>query len=126
MVVGDYRDSVGNQAGREVGTVELSNRFGETTGGIKGGVTPKGSTSSEAQQSPGFTFFHAMVVVAGLGCIFFARKQFTSGRRGRVRVSTAEYLDEFQDDDDEFGMPSSYTDKHPNESEDGVELKRIT
>jgi hypothetical protein len=40
IVIGDYTDSVGHQAGREVGTIELSNRFGHTTGGTKGGITP--------------------------------------------------------------------------------------
>ena len=125
MVVGDYRDSVGNQAGRAVGTVELSNRFGETTGGIKGGVTPKTGQIIEPVPSSGFSFFHAGLVVAGLGCIFFGWKQLTSARRGRMAVSTAEYLDEFHDDEDEFGMPGGYSDKPPNESEDGVELNNI-
>lgn len=40
IVIGDYTDSVGSQAGREIGTIELSNRFGHTTGDTKGGITP--------------------------------------------------------------------------------------
>jgi hypothetical protein len=39
IVVGDYDDNAGqNQAGREITTIEVSNRFGETTG--QGGASP--------------------------------------------------------------------------------------
>lgn len=41
IVIGDYKDSVGTtRAGRQVGTVELSNRFGGET---KGGISPASS-----------------------------------------------------------------------------------
>ena len=39
LVIGDYSDSVGNQAGKEVGTIELSNRLGDTAG-RSGGMDP--------------------------------------------------------------------------------------
>eukprot|EP00541_Cyclophora_tenuis_P000385 CAMPEP_0116569836 /NCGR_PEP_ID=MMETSP0397-20121206/16568_1 /TAXON_ID=216820 /ORGANISM="Cyclophora tenuis, Strain ECT3854" /LENGTH=557 /DNA_ID=CAMNT_0004097551 /DNA_START=29 /DNA_END=1703 /DNA_ORIENTATION=- len=40
IVVGDYSDSIGNQAGKEISTIEVSNRFGRTTGNTHGGISP--------------------------------------------------------------------------------------
>ena len=45
IVVGDYDDSVGSQAGKELSTIEVSNRFGLTTGQFKGGISPSKSKS---------------------------------------------------------------------------------
>jgi len=38
IVIGDYMDSVGKQAGRHVETIELFNHIGHTTGETKGGI----------------------------------------------------------------------------------------
>jgi len=38
IVIGDYMDSVGKQVGHQVGTIELFNCFGHTTGETKGGI----------------------------------------------------------------------------------------
>ena len=124
VVVGDYKDSVGTQAGRPVGTAELSNRFGESTGEIVAGVTP---TSSAAPASSGFGLRHLLGITAFLACIFFLYQRYSKSKRlpaRRVATSPieAEYQDDDDDDDDEeeFGMQRSYSDGADNNE---VELK---
>lgn len=124
MVIGDYADSVGNQGARQVGTVELSNRFGETTGSIKGGVTPASSRSGP--KASNFLFFYLFVVAAGFGLLFIAWKQFCASRHGRQPVSTAEYDDELQEGRDKFDMPSNYSDRVLGQEENGVELHKMS
>ena len=52
VMVGDYDDSVGSQAGRERSTIESNNRFGESHGQFHGGVTPS-KTHGKAHKSGG-------------------------------------------------------------------------
>lgn len=68
IVIGDYFDSVGSQAGREVGTIELSNRFGHTTGGTTGGITPTSQADSSGWKQLLGMFF--VVVCGSVACAF--------------------------------------------------------
>ncbi|CAB9498921.1 Zinc carboxypeptidase [Seminavis robusta] len=118
VVVGDYQDSVGTQAGRQVGTVELSNRFGETTGDYHAGMTPSAPSSSSTtgdnnnkKKGPSMTFLVVIVVVV---CSFVVYKRF-SGPKYKMDYDTT-YQDN-DEDDDEYGMRgASYSDK-PKEME---------
>lgn len=127
IVVGEYSDSDGNyMKGSQLGTVEVSNRFNETTGGMRGGISPRTSGQESSSKSGGFTFLHALLFLAAATGVYFVWGQFSSKRRRRVPVSTAEYLNEFTEEDDEFGMPNHYSDRPQNESDRGVELNKIS
>jgi hypothetical protein len=116
IVVGDYDDSVGTQSGRQVGTVEMSNRFGETTGDFHAGMTPAASGNSKGGSSI-VPILGVMVVVA---CSFLVYKGFCSS--GSKWEKREDYNDVYQDDedDDEYGIARGYSDK-PKE----LELKAL-
>ena len=121
VIVGDYKVSVGTQAGRQVGTVEHSNRFGETTGDIVAGITPSSAATTNGSS---FSKGHVLVIGAILACSAMLYKQYGESRRRarRMEVSTddEDYFDDEDDDEEEFGMPrGGYSDKEL----PGVELK---
>lgn len=105
IVVGDYDDNVGqNQAGREITTIEMSNRFGHSNGG-----------ASPFHPRKTFVQKH-MVLVAGLVSLCAVLLVFAWARRGREKshfVPTDSY-DEDEDDqgeEDMFAGSRPYSDK---------------
>jgi hypothetical protein len=93
IVVGDYDSSVGqNQAGREISTIEVSNRFGETTGLSKGGVSPRISHGQGFLKHA--TLFYTGLAVCSVALIFFVLSR-------RRNLSYDFRLDTYDDDEDE-------------------------
>lgn len=85
IVVGDYDDNVGqNQAGREITTIEVSNRFGQTTG--PGGASPF--------VPPKYSSFHLSFLAVGVVVCLLALALFVSFKCGpheyRIRADTDE------------------------------------
>ncbi len=86
IVVGDYDDNVGqNQAGRAITTMEVSNRFGQTTG--PGGASPF--------VPPKYSSLNLIIfVAAGVMVCLLALSLFVSSKCGphsqRIRVDTDE------------------------------------
>lgn len=124
IYVGDYKVSVGTQAGRQVGTVEHSNRFGATTGEFVAGITP----SVPGDSSPSSGFFsktRLLAICAVLACAFLVHNQYSKSRRRKRRLEEstddeAEYFDDEDGDQEEFGMAQGgYSDKD-------LELKTYT
>lgn len=122
VIVGDYEVSVGTQAGRQVGTVEHSNRFGETTGDIIGGITPSSAMDPSATGGS-FSKVYLLAIGGVLVCSVVLYKAYRRSRRKARRMQNSSedqesYMDDEDDDEEvEFGMPSSgYSDKE-------VELK---
>jgi len=83
IVIGDYDDSVGNQAGHEISTIEVSNRFGLTTGSTRGGVSPrKPKEKSETLPWSAFTgIVVGSIVVVALVVVLGRMKQAAVHRR---------------------------------------------
>ena len=117
VYVGDYEVSVGTQAGRQVGTVEHSNRFGETTGEFVAGITPSSAAAASSASSFAFSIGHLLAIAAVLACAILVYNQHGkyTRRARRLEVSTVDEEDYFDDDDEdeeEFGMPrGDYSDK---------------
>lgn len=126
VVVGDYENSVGIQPGQEVKVVELSNRFGETTGSFAGGVTP--TIGNGKSSLGGFGVFHVIGLLAAiLGAVcLLKRYNKRKPRRMVVAAEEPEYQDDFEDEA-EFGLPrDGYSDNaEKSEFEDGVEMKPV-
>lgn len=115
VYVGDYKASVGTQAGRQVGTVEHSNRFGETTGEFVAGITPS-SAANPSASSGALSRGRLLAVAAVLACAILLYNQYSKSARRvrRLEVSTEdeeEYFDDDDEDEEEFGMPGGYSDK---------------
>ena len=107
VVVGDYDNNVGkNQAGREITTIELSNRFGQTTspGGASPFVPPKSSFLN-----------HITFVALGVVVCLLAIALFLSSKRShhayRVRSDA---------DEDDLWVNEPYSDR---EDPGQVEMK---
>ncbi|KAI2511738.1 Zinc carboxypeptidase [Fragilaria crotonensis] len=84
IVVGDYDDNVGqNQAGREITTIEVSNRFGQTTG-----------PGCLAVRAPKYSSFHLSFLAVGVVVCLLALALFVSFKCGpheyRIRADTDE------------------------------------
>jgi hypothetical protein len=116
IVVGDYDDSVGTQAGRQVGTVEMSNRFGETTGDFHAGMTPSSaSDSGSIAYELGYLVGYISGIMVLLGVVYIACNRFCS--TGSKRKKPEDYNELYQDDDeddDEYGIVrvnGTYSDK---------------
>lgn len=108
IVVGDYDDNVGqNQAGREITTIEVSNRFGQTTG--PGGASPF------VPQKPFFVNNHMSLIFAVLG-VFLVLVLILLVRRNHGAYTIHTGIDD--DDDSWDNMP--YSD---NEQQGDVEMK---
>lgn len=131
IVIGDYKDSVGQQAGgRQVGTVELSNRFGHSTGETKGGMAPSASSKRD------FTWNHLLGLFLVMACggvtcavIVHYRHEVTHERivsellqeeEGRFS-NTQPYSDEVYDED--YKVDSD--DEEEDEEEGDLELRPI-
>lgn len=122
IVVGDYKDSVGSQAGKEISTIEVSNRFGRTTGQAQGGIAP----SKPREEKP--TVGWKAMAVLGSGCaalvlaiamVLMRRRNDRMAHRAMVQAYDAngtsaafegdmemtDYAEdeEFSDEDDEAG-----------------------
>jgi hypothetical protein len=109
IVLGDYDDNVGqNQAGREITTIEVSNRFGETTG--PGGATPYTSSNSTTSKKR-VVFIAGGISVAVVALVFLIASNRRSGDHHRV---PADALDEA---DDDFAGTAPYSDNENGEVE---------
>jgi len=121
IIVGDYKTSVGKQAGsgRSVGTVEHSNRFGQTTGDIVAGMHPSSAGVDDTKRD-GFNAQHIFLILLVPACCFLLYKQYKEyqkrSRRQLVYASDDEdWPDDDEDDDnddEEYGVSrEGYTDK---------------
>jgi hypothetical protein len=108
IVVGDYDDNVGqNQAGREITTIEVSNRFGQTTG-------PGGASPFVPQES--FIMRNQVILsVAVLGlCLVLVLILLAKRNDGAYTIHT-----DFDDEEDSWDK-TPYSD---NEQQGDVEMK---
>lgn len=88
IVVGEYRDNVGqDQAGRQITTVEISNRFGHTTG--PGGAAPFRASNSSSPNP--IIFFVAILFAFVLAALLFIA--------ARRRQRAWRQFDEMSDED---------------------------
>jgi hypothetical protein len=109
IVLGDYDDNVGqNQAGREITTIEVSNRFGETTG--SGGATPFIPPKSTIPKK------REIFIAGGIGVLVAALAFLiaTNRRRDDHHGVPTDALDEA---DDDFAGTAPYSDKENGEVE---------
>lgn len=99
IVVGDYDNNVGqNQAGREITTIEVSNRFGQTTG--PGGASPFVPPKASFLNHIGIVSFGLVVCLLALA-LFLSLK-----RRHRAYIVRSD-----TDDEDDAWTNEPYSDK---------------
>lgn len=113
IVVGDYDDNVGqNQAGREITTIEVSNRFG---GHADGGASPYHPRRTFVQEHfvlvAGFVSLCAVLLIVAVARREGGQSQF---------VPTDMYDDDDKEEEDTFAGSGNYSDK---ESNGEVEMK---
>lgn len=124
IVIGDYNDSVGTRAGRQVGTVELSNRWP-----TKGGVSPASSGRDLSWKHLLGLFF--VLAIGGVSCAVFVHYRHYSQHERLVNES-------MEDEDQTFSNAQQYSDQvydedydvdsdeEQNENQDGdLELRPI-
>lgn len=116
IFVGDFSDSVGSQGGRDVSTIEISNRFGHTTGGTKGGMAPsQGSRSDESlltwKHLVGLTV--SLIVVASVSIV--CRRYRQNARHQRI---TNELMEEAETGFDGVQPYSDRVDSMDSEDDD--------
>jgi len=108
IVIGDYMDSVGKQAGRQVGTIDLSNRFGHTTGETKGGIAPSQSNARDLSWKHLLGLF-VVLAFGGVACAVCVHYRQQTHHQRIVNelleeeegafAGTKPYSDEIYDDD---------------------------
>lgn len=106
IVIGDYEDSIGMQSGRLVGTVELSNRFGHTTGASsQSGITPKRFPSNQ-DASVGWKHMVVLLItltIASVACVLWIRR--------RRHIVHERIINELYEEEDEFAGIKPYSDR---------------
>ena len=111
IVIGDYTDSVGKQAGRQVGTIELSNRFGQTTGETKGGISP-----SRARDGRDLSWKHLLGLFFVLACGGAACAVCVHYKQQATHQRIVNELMEEQEE--AFGGPKPYTDDYEDDDDE--------
>lgn len=109
IVIGDFTDSVGKQSGRQVGTIELSNRFGHSTGETKGGIAPSSNSGNHDLTWKHLLGLFVVLAIGGITCaVCLHSKQ--QARHSRI---VNELLEE---EEEVFAGSKRYTDSVDDES----------
>jgi hypothetical protein len=111
IVIGDYKDSIGTQGDHQVDTVELFNRFGDSTATGTAGVRPKSAEKDQLWFPLGFLEILVLVLAVwscSLLLCFCVRQRKQSGGRPRHGKNSE---DGFSDDDDFVFDAKPYSDK---------------